>query len=138
MGLYLCVFDESGDELEGVEVGSYEDFNFFRDAVIATVEKGSAGSVCPVLNNHSDSDGEWTSLDAHNLIAELDKAAEVMSQYPPAEFNSEWKKQTARLFGLNPQTLLDCFFDIDGEPLVDRVRQLAQVSISSGQPILFQ
>lgn len=138
MGLYLCVFDESGDELEGVEVGSYEDFNFFRDAVIATVEQGNVGAVCPVLNNHSDSDGEWTTLEAHKLLLELDRTAEVLKQYPPVEFNSEWKKQTARMFGLNPQNLADCFFDIDGEPLIDRMRQLAQVSISVGQPILFQ
>jgi hypothetical protein len=138
MGLYLCVFDESGDELEGVEVGSYEDFNFFRDAVTATIEQGNVGTMCPVLNNHSDSDGEWTSLEAPRLLAELDKVAEAMLQYPPVEFNSSWKKQTAQIFGLKPQTLLDCFFDIDGEPLVDRIRQLARVSISSGQPILFQ
>lgn len=40
MGLYLCVFDDD-IELEGVEVGVYEDFNFFRDAVTATVEHGT-------------------------------------------------------------------------------------------------
>ena len=138
MGLYLCVFDAAGDELEGVEVGSYEDFNFFRDAVVATVEQGKSGTVCPVLNTHSDSDGEWTGEDARHLLSELEGAAKVMSQYPPVEFNSEWKKQVAKVVGISPKTLLDCFFDIDGEPLVERLHQLAQVSISSGQPILFQ
>ena len=138
MGLYLCVFDELGGELEGLEVGAYEDFNFFRDAIVATVEQGNIGSVCPVLNNHADSDGEWTSVEAHRLLAELDEISQVMIQYPPVEFNSEWKKKIAHMFGINPKTLLDCFFDIDGEPLIDRLRQLARVSISSGQPILFQ
>lgn len=138
MGLYLCVFDELGDELEGVEVGSYADFNFFRDAVIATVESGAAGTVCPVLNSHSDCDGEWTGEEAQRLLTELAHIAEVMRQYPPVEFNSEWKKQVAKTFGISPETLLDCFFDIDGELLVGRLQQLAQASISSGQPILFQ
>lgn len=137
MGLYLCVFDEE-NELEGVEVGSYADFNFFRDAVTATVEKGNAGSVCEVLNTHSDSDGEWTSEDARRLLAELAQIKEMMQQYPPIEFNSEWKKETSRILGITPKTLLECFFDIDGEPLVDRLEQLAQISMASGKPILFQ
>lgn len=138
MGLYLCVFDELGDELEGVEVGSYADFNFFRDAVVATVENGAAGTVCPVLNGHSDCDGDWTCEEANRLLAELAQIAEVMRRYPPVEFNSEWKNQVAKTFGIAPETLLDCFFDIDGESLVGRLQQLAQVSIVSGQPILFQ
>ena len=108
MGLYLCVFDEE-NELEGVEVGSYADFNFFRDAVTATVEKGNAGSVSEVLNTHSDSDGEWTSEDARRLLAELAQIKETMLQYPPIEFNSEWKKEASRTFGITPKTLLECF-----------------------------
>lgn len=138
MGLYLCVFDELDEELEGVEVGSYADFNFFRDAVAATVESGAAGTVCPILNTHSDSDGEWTVEEAQRLLPELARIADVMRQHPPVELNSEWKRQIAKTFGINPETLLDCFFDIDGEPLVERLRQLAQVSIESGRPILFQ
>ena len=138
MGLYLCVFDDAGDELGGVEIGAYADFNFFRDAVIATVEEGNAGTVCPVLNTHSDNDGAWTSEDARCLLVELTHVEEILRQYPPVEFNSEWKKEVAKNFGLIPKTLLDCFFDIDGEPLVERLGQLAQVSIASGRPILFQ
>ena len=138
MGLYLCVFDDDDNELDGVEVGSYADFNFFRDAVVATVENGSAGSVCPVLNTHSDNDGEWTNEEARHLLTELSQIAEVMRGYPRIEFNSEWKQEVAKTFALSPETLLDCFFDIDGEPLVERLGQLAQVSISNSQPILFQ
>ncbi len=138
MGLYLCVFDENGDELEGLEVGSYADFNFFRDAVVAVVEKGSVGAVCPVLQNHSDSDGEWTGDESMMLIDELDLIQEGFRQYPPVELNSEWKKAAIKTFGLNQKTLLDCFFDIDGEPLLERFKQLAQISMETGQSILFQ
>jgi hypothetical protein len=138
MGLYLCVFDASEHELEGVEIGSYADFNFFRDAVVAVVEKGRLGTVCPTLNNHSDSDGEWSSSDSKNLLAELDQVIEVFLQCPPVEYNSEWKKQVAKTFGIKPSTLLECFFDVDGEPLVERLQQLAEVSMKSGHPVLFQ
>jgi immunity protein 70 of polymorphic toxin system len=138
MGLYLCVFDEADTELEGVEVGSYADFNFFRDAVVAAVEEGAAGKICPTLFNHSDNDGEWTSDESRQLLAELGKIAEVMNGYPPIELNADWKKEVAKTFGLSPKNLLECFFDVDGEPLVERLSQLAQVSISSGQPIKFQ
>src|SRR4051794_9166794 len=121
MGLYLCVFDDTDNELEGVEVGSYADFNFFRDAVVATVEDGYAGTVCPVINSHSDSDGEWTSDEASDLLVELAQIAEVMRVHAPVEFNSKWKEEVARTFGIRPETLLDCFFDIDGEPLIERL-----------------
>jgi hypothetical protein len=136
--LYHCIFDTSGDEVEGVEVGSYADFNFFRDAVVATVENGAAGTVCPTLYNHADNDGEWTSDESKLLLKELGEIAVVMSNYPPVELNADWKKQVAKTFGLNPKTLGECFFDVDGEPLIERIRQLAQVSVDSGQPILFQ
>lgn len=138
MGLYLCIFDASGDEVEGVEVGSYADFNFFRDAVVATVENGAEETVCPTLYNHADNDGEWTSDESKRLLKELEEIAAVMNKYPPVELNADWKKQVAKIFGLNPQTLGECFFDVDGESLIERIRHLVQVSVDSGQPILFQ
>lgn len=138
MGLYLCVFDASGEEIEGVDIGSYEDFNVFREAVAATVENGEIGAVCSVLNTHSDCDGEWTPADAKGLIAELDRIQEDLRQHPPIQLNSEWKRVVCQAEGLKRSTLLDCFFDVDGEPLVDRLRDLAQASIASNQPILFQ
>lgn len=114
MGLYLCVFDVSGNELEGVEVGSYADFNFFRDAVIALVEEGRAGAVCPILIDHSDSDGEWSSSESKQLLIELDQVVDAFLQYPPVEYSSDWKRQTAKTFDIKPSTLLECFFDVDG------------------------
>lgn len=137
MGLYLCVFEEN-NELDGVEVGSYADFNCFRDSVSAAVESGDLTIDCSVLINHSDSDGEWSSNDASLLIAELTKIEEAFKRLPPIEFNSEWKYSVAKTFGIISTSLLDCFFDIDGEQLVERLRSLAQLSVSTGQPILFQ
>jgi hypothetical protein len=70
MGLYLALFD-GGDELDGVEVGSYSDFGAFRDAVVAHLEEGVTGSRCPTLIMHSDSDGQWTPAEAADLEREL-------------------------------------------------------------------
>ena len=138
MSLYLCVFDASGEEVEGIDVGSYADFNFFRDAVAAAVENGEFGSVCPILNTHSDCDGEWTVVEAAGLLLELDRIEREFSRYSAVDFNSDWKREISKNRGRQPETLLDCFFDIDGEPLVGRLRELASASISVGCPILFQ
>jgi hypothetical protein len=57
MGLYLCVFD--GDEdLEGVEVGAYADYNAVSDFVVRELEAGRLSSWFPTFVLHSDCDGE--------------------------------------------------------------------------------
>jgi Immunity protein 70 len=137
MGLYLCAFD-GDEEIDGVEIGSYADFNFFRDAVVAAVEEGKRGSRCPTLVDHHDSDGEWSPEETSRLIGELDLIRRALSEQPPVEFNSPWKRKVAASLGLTPETLLDCFFDVDGEPLVERLRGLAEKSAQRGVPILFQ
>jgi hypothetical protein len=137
MGLYLCIFD-GNRELDGVEVGSYADFNFFRDAVVVAVEGGERGSMCPVLTTHHDSDGEWSPVEAKALLDELVLIESVLSRESPVEFNSVWKKGVAKMAGISPRCLLDCFFDVDGEPLIERLRELAETSVRSNCPILFQ
>lgn len=137
MGLYLCVF-EDGEELEGVEIGSYADFNFFRDAITVTLEQGKAGSVCPTLINHHDCDGSWSPEDCAALVEELKQAEQPLMRYPPVEFNSPWKRQVAKLLGISPKSLAECFFDVDGEPLIARLRQLAEISKERNVPVLFQ
>ncbi len=137
MGLYLCAFIDD-EEIEGVEVGSYADFNCFREAVVAVVEDGVRGSRCPTLVNHHDSDGEWSPEEASRLVGELDYIAKVFKEVPPVDFNSSWKKRVAASLGFTPKSLLECFFDVDGEPLVDRLRGLAEKSVQAGVPILFQ
>jgi len=137
MGLYLCVFDGE-DEIEGVEVGSYADFNFLRDAVVAAAEDGKRGSRCPTLLNHHDSDGEWSHEEAAHLLREFDLIEAALREKPPVDYNSPWKKKVATKLGLSPKNFLECFFDVDGEPLLDRLRSLAEKSIQKEVPIIFQ
>ena len=137
MGLYLCIFD-GDEEVEGVEVGSYADFNFFRETVVSIVEQGQQGSKCPILTNHHDSDGEWSPDEASQLLQEFDLIEKKLSEKPPVDVESPWKNVVAKKTGVVPRTLLDCFFDVDGEPLVLRLRGLAEKSVQERLPILFQ
>jgi len=137
MGLYLYIPD-GDDELDGVDVGGYADFGAFRDAATAVAENGVPGSVCPVLINHSDCDGEWTPEDSAALLKELQIIETRFRDAPPIELNSDWKKDVARKRGLKLTTLYDCFFDVDGQPLVARIQGLAQLSIVHNLAIRFQ
>ena len=85
MGLYLCVFDGE-DELEGVEVGSYADFDFFRTTVTELLEEGSAGSRFATLIVHSDSDGEWSFSESERLSLNWRRLAMNSNGCPPCSF----------------------------------------------------
>jgi hypothetical protein len=124
MGLYLTIFDDE-NELEGVEVGAYADFGIFRDAVVEALEEGRAGSRCPTLILHSDCDGQWTPSEAAKLEQELESISAKFKQLPPIAIKGSWQKQVIKTFGLQVTNLHDCFFDVDGEPLLERLIGLA-------------
>jgi hypothetical protein len=137
MGLYLAVFDD-GDELDGVEVGAYADFSAFRNTVIKRLEGGAAGSQFPTLILHADCDGQWTPSEAAALEKELELISAKFRELPPIQFNAGWQKQMAKTFGISVSNLYDCFFDVDGEPLLERLIGLARLSQMRNLPILFQ
>lgn len=137
MGLYLCIFD--GDEdIDGLEVGSYADYNALRDYVVREFEQGKAGSTFPTFVMHSDSDGEWSVEDCSKLRDELCAIVETMKTRPPVEFSSEWQRAVAKSVGLVPQNAFESFIDVDGEFLLERLQNLVEKSIARQLPILFQ
>ena len=138
MGLYLCVFatEDSDDELEGVEVGSYDDFHQFREAVSVGLESGEWGSHFPVLMTHPDSRSSWLPDRASDLERELLTIADGLVRLPAAELTGS-SKEVADEFCLVPQSLYECFLDVDGLPLVERLLDLVHASERSGQPIMF-
>jgi hypothetical protein len=140
MGLYLCVFDRDGDdeELEGVDVGSYQDFGRLRSTVAQSLEPDGWGTRFPVLMSHPDSDGQWSPQEAVALEGELHTIAAELSRLPPQPVPPGWQAEVAGEFGLEPASLRDCFFDVDGEPLLDRLVELARTAVEAGAPILFQ
>src|SRR4051812_11141718 len=98
MGLYLCFFD--GDEdVDGVEVGSYADYNALRDYVVRELEAGRAGSRFPTFVLHSDCDGEWSVVQCESLRNELAEMAAALKERPMVPFNSDWQKVVAKSIG---------------------------------------
>jgi Immunity protein 70 len=122
MGLYLCVFESDNDdvELEGVEVGTYDDFHLFRSTISERLEAGRWGSRFPTLMAHADSEGLWTPVQAAALAKELATIERQLGR-------------SGRSQAAGPG-----FVDVDGAPLVNRLIELAQVAIAAGRPIDFQ
>jgi hypothetical protein len=137
MGLYLCIFEDDED-IDGVEVGPYADFNGFRDFVVRELEGGREGSQFPVLILHSDCDGEWPVAECRKLQDELSAIASAMKKLPAVPFVSEWQKAVAKAIGLVPASALESFVDVDGEFLVGRLQALVGKALERGLPIVFQ
>lgn len=137
MGLYLCVFD-GDEELDGVEVGLYEDFEYFRSAVEQCLENSVRGSRFPILMLHSDCDGSWTPAEARVLQQELETIAEEFQRLPAIDWPPGRQREIAKLFRLTPQCLCECFIDVDGEILIGRLIELADLSQRTSKDILFQ
>ena len=140
MGLYLCVFrdDEGDDEIEGVEVGGYDDFHAFRETVATVCEGGHRGSRFPILMSASDSEGVWTPEQAAGLDREIEAIANILSGRAPLDVAADtWQaKEMARL-GIRPRNLAESLIDVDGEPLLSRLRVLAKASAEASRPIEF-
>jgi hypothetical protein len=137
MGLYLCVFD-GDEELDGVEVGRYVDFDVLRTAIATHLEDGRYGSRYRVLQMHVDSDGEWSPEESEKLEAELREISARLRELPSGPYPGEWQAEVAKSMGLSPTSLYDCFIDVDGEPLLERLIGLCQLSLARSLPILFQ
>lgn len=138
MGLYLCVFDEAGEEIDGVEVGSYADWGAFIEAVVG-LEGSRRGCRFPLLTLQPDSDGAWSSLEAAELVRNLDEIGAAFRSMAPVPPRPEtWQGTVAKGLGLRFETLHDCFIDVDGESLIHRLQALAEVAFRIRRPVLFQ
>lgn len=136
MGLYLCVF-RGDDELEGVEVGSYDDFERFRNAARALDR--AVFRKFGTLRSNIKPNTVWSPREAVRLARELTALGAELRRLPPRPLPpGSWQEQLASERGLAPASLYDCFFDVDGEPLVERMLGLCRVSAQAREPVLFQ
>ncbi len=136
MSLYLCVF-RGNQELAGVDVGSYEDFNRLRDAARAL--DGKIFRRFPTLRHNISPTHSWSPAEAARLARELDALDAELRKLPPTPFPAgSWQERVARERGIAPATLRDCFIDVDGEPLLDELLGLCRVAVEAGERILFQ
>lgn len=139
MGLYLCIFagDDGDEELDGVEVGGYDDFGEFRDLIVRLLEGGTWASRFPVLMNHPDSQAEWGPAEAIRLQPELIVIRTELAAVPAPAYPDGWQAGVARQLGHQPGNYGTYFIDVDGELLLDRLIDLAKLSIQAGRPITF-
>jgi hypothetical protein len=87
---------------------------------------------------HSDCDGEWTADACERLQSELATVIEEARLLPPRPFASEWQRRAAAQAGLVPRDASECFVDVDGAPLLERLHALAATALAYARPILFQ
>ena len=138
MGLYLCILDTEEEEIDGVEIGMYEDYGHFLETITRVLENGIKGSRFPLLTLHSDCDGEWTPEECKVLLPQLGEISEAMRREKFISYKADWQKNLASTLGLKALTLYDSFIDVDGEPLLERMEKLTKVAIDHNLPILFQ
>ncbi|MCP4965517.1 MAG: hypothetical protein GY926_09800 [bacterium] len=139
MGLYLCIFEDGhhDNELDGVEVGSYTYFGDFREVIWQRLEGRDWGSRFPTLMNHVDSDGVWTPTECTVLVTELATISEKMERLPPQPL-PDTVQQLMVEYSRAPISLADCFIDVDGTPLLDRLIALANAAADADLAIWFQ
>ena len=130
MSLYLCVF-AGEQEMEGVEVGPYSEYNALRRYIVRELEGGAAGSRFPSFVLHSDCDGEWPVEVCRRLHSELAEISGAMRSLPPVESGEVAP-------GAHPANDFESFVDVDGRFLIDRLIDLVEVALQKGRPILFQ
>jgi len=137
MGLYICIFDGE-DDVDGVEVGAYADYNALRDYIVCELEAGEAGSRFPTFVLHSDCDGEWSLADCEKLKGEISEIVTALKNRPAIKFVSDWQKSVAKSVGLIPKNAFESFIDVDGEFLLERLQSLVNNALRLRLPILFQ
>ena len=136
MGLYLCVFRDD-EEVFGVDVGSYDDWERFRGE--ARARDGRVFRRYGTLRVHVSPTTHWSPRDASRLATELSRLREALQREPPRPFPpGSWQAELVAERGLVPVTLADCFFDVDGVSLFDGLSELCRLAVEARQPILFQ
>lgn len=148
MGLYLCIFDENGDDIRGVEVGLYKYFEAFRSTVSKYANKGLIAQFLnrkgqfslpmTTLLNHSDCDGSWNVDECTQLKKELEEIKQVFIKEPTDSSIIELKQDIFKYYGIKPKNLFECFVDSDCEFLIDRLIELCDLAIQTNSSIMFQ
>jgi hypothetical protein len=140
MSLYLCVYSDDANDLEidGIEMGPYPTFGFFRKTVCDRLEGGEFGSLFPHLQRHSDCEGEWAVDGLSELEVELQAIQKSMIGLPSPTNGNTWLDSIHRELGREPTNLSEYFVDTDGAPLLGRLIDLVRLAKGAARPISFQ
>ncbi len=141
MGLYLAVFsaDDDDQELDGIGLGSYADFNAVRTLLSERLDgAGRCGRQFPTFMLHPDPDGVWATSEISRLRQELLVIVAESSRQPASAWPTDWMVQVSEEHGIAPLSLYASLIDVDGAPLLDRLIGLSELAIRIRQPIWFQ
>jgi hypothetical protein len=87
---------------------------------------------------HSACDGSWSPDDCSVLGEALQTIQSEFKRLPPIQALGEWQTSVVKSLGVTIQNLDDCFFDVDGESLTERLIGLARLAHQRREPVLFQ
>nr|BAJ06999.1 putative uncharacterized protein [uncultured bacterium] len=132
MSLYLAVFNNQDEELDGWVFGRYSDFGAFRDVLADLVEP----EVFPLLLGHSDCDGNWPVAELPRLKQELRTIGRILRGVSPRELTDSFQ-HTAE-YRKGARSLYECFHNVDGENVIEALIRLCDLGVESHNPILFQ
>lgn len=141
MSLYLVVFesDSTDVELDGVDVGTYGDFTTLRTVVCGALESDAWGSRFPTFMLVPDNGPLWDTGVLPRLTQELEEIRQGLAGHEPVAFEAScWQTEVASRQGIQPATLADCFMDVDGEPLLERLARLVATASAHQRPVEFQ
>jgi hypothetical protein len=134
MGLYLCIFDDEGEEITGFQVGHYSDFGVFRDTIVSTIPNAIAKY--PLLMQHSDCDGQWPAHDLPALKSELQQIGERFKRHPAVPIVGAFEHVAHCRDGAT--SLYQCFHTPDEENLFEALIDLCDKGIDLNKPVSFQ
>lgn len=134
MGLYLCIFDDDGEDVAACDVGHYSDFGAFRDMIAATIPDAIVRY--PLLMQHSDCDGEWAAEDLLSLKKELQEIGEDFKARPAVRIRGAFEHVAHCRDGAT--SLYQCFHTVDEENLFEALIDLCNRGIELKKPISFQ
>ena len=134
MGLYLCIFDDEGEDVAGCDVGHYSDFGAFRDMIAAKIPKALARY--PLLMQHSDCDGEWAHEELPSLKEELQEIGSHFKALAPVPIIEAFEHVAHCRDG--ETSLYECFHDVNEENLFEALINLCDRGIELRKPVVFQ
>ena len=136
MGLCLHLFgpdvgEEEPEEIAECDVGHYSDFECFRDTIARQLDARQF----PTLMDHSDCEGDWTSIEIPVLERELREIGAAFKKLSPQEPRGAFEHTAEYREGAS--SLYDCFHNVDGENLFEAILDLCALARQHKRPITF-
>ncbi|MFG0251629.1 MAG: Imm70 family immunity protein [Phycisphaerales bacterium JB038] len=140
MSLCIALFEDDlvDQEIDGLEWGGCDDFEAFRARVADELLEGDWRRGFPVLLTVVDNSAGWPADHVADLAVELRAIAEAFDALPSELHDPEsWQASVLAQLGREPSSLREFFIDVDGQPVIDRLLELAEQAATLDRPLSF-